>query len=110
MDASENTDKEVKGVKDPMENLLCIVDHSKVKRRFDHYLSVFIWIGWTFFYFILPGLSIFLYYYSPSILTALYGLMIISFVAPAEYRKQPKVGRCSTMNKVFSYPIEILDL
>jgi len=76
-----------------MDNITLIRDCSNVTRGIEHYFANFIWIGWTFFYFILPGLTVFLYYYSITSLTIIYGLMLISAFAPSEYRKQPEVSR-----------------
>lgn len=80
---------------DPLAGLTCVVDRSNVRRGFFHYLCVFLWIGWTFFYFILPGLAAFLYFYLPKVFAVMVGIILLSAFTTAEYRKQPKVRRLS---------------
>lgn len=67
------------------------LDKSNVPRTFWHYLAMFIWVGWTSFYFIFMLALPFLWFYAKGVLTAIIALGVISAMTPIARHKQPKV-------------------
>ena len=72
-------------------NNVITLDRSQTKRGFKQYLAVFLWVGWTFFYFAFTLSIPFLYYYSKFTLTFLVGLMLVSAFTTVNRKRQPKV-------------------
>jgi hypothetical protein len=72
--------------------LTVLVDKSKAKRTIIHYIAIFFWIGWTLFYFSIPVLFPILYFYAPTVLTVIVGLMVLSALTTTDHRKQPRVS------------------
>ena len=71
------------------------LDKSNAKLDFTHYLGVFFWIGWTFFFFAFMIVGPFLYLYATPVFTFLVGLMTISLLLPINRKMQPKVSHCT---------------
>lgn len=71
-------------------NYTVTLDRTGAKRGFLHYLAVFFWIGWTFFYFCFFLSLPLLYMYCKPLLTAIVGLMLISAFTPIKRELQPK--------------------
>jgi membrane-associated protease RseP (regulator of RpoE activity) len=69
-----------------------LVDKSSVERNVFHYVAIFLWIGWTSFYFAFLVLLPFLYLYAKGVLAVLVGMMVISAILPIKRKLQPKVN------------------
>jgi len=67
------------------------IDESKTPRTIYGYVSVWLWLGWMFFYFFLVVTLPFLYYYANGLLRVIFLLIVASFLAPIDRPKQPKV-------------------
>jgi hypothetical protein len=71
--------------------LTCLLDKSKVKRNITHYVAIFFWIGWTFFYLAFAFAFPFLMMYGQGVLGVIVGLMVLSGFTSVDFKKQPKV-------------------
>lgn len=72
-------------------NNVITLDRSKSVRGFKQYLAVFLWVGWTFFYFSFTLSIPLLYQYNKFALTFIVGLILISTFTTVNRKKQPKV-------------------
>jgi hypothetical protein len=67
-------------------------DRSQVKRGVMNYIAVFLWIGWTNFYFNFTLALPLLFMYNKTLLTVLAGAILISAFSSIDRKKQPKVS------------------
>ena len=66
------------------------LDYSHMKRGFKEYISMWLWVGWISFYFLLTVSLPLLYLYAKIPLTIILGLILISLLAPIDRKLQPK--------------------
>ncbi|KAJ1431239.1 diacylglycerol acyltransferase [Ochromonadaceae sp. CCMP2298] len=66
------------------------LDKSKVKRGIMNYVAVFLWIGWTNFYFNFTLAIPLLYMYNKTLLSVLTGAILLSAFSSIDRKKQPK--------------------
>lgn len=107
----ESTDTVIKSLSNPMnislsflkkaniqkmtkqkDNFTIVIDKSHIKRNITHYVAMWLWIGWTFFYLILFPLLYFLYFISFWSFTSLISLIILSMLYSTNRSKQPSWG------------------
>ena len=73
------------------ESYVTTMDKTRSHRGFLQHFAMWIWIGWIFFYIAFFLAAPILYYFFPSLLAAVAGLIIFSAVVPIDRNFQPKV-------------------
>ena len=73
------------------ESYVTTIDRTTSHRSFLQHFAMWIWIGWIFFYIAFFLAAPILYYFFPSLLAAVAGLIIFSAVVPIDRNFQPKV-------------------